>query len=359
MSKNIMIDKEFLKHAVVGATVLGTGGGGDPKIGYLMALQAIEKNGPIPLLQVDDLKDDEMAGCVSMMGAPSVSLEKIPNGDEFPTVIAGMSKVMDVELSALYPIEAGGLNSMIPIVAAANMRLPLLDVDCMGRAFPELQMITQSIFDIDNSTIVLGNEKLDYMVMKVNNPKDMEKYCRSLTMDFGGSAMMSESYYNKETLNIFGVKGIVTKSYEIGKIINESETPVEDMVNSLGAFHLFDGKISDVYRTYEGGFNKGKVVMDSFDNNNEDQIFLQNENLVAFKNNNLIAMVPDLICILDYQTKMPITTETLKFGQRITCIAFPCDEKWRLEKGIELVGPRVFGYDYQYVPIEVLQRGNK
>jgi DUF917 family protein len=65
-------------------------------------------------------------------------------------------------------------------------------------------------------------------------------------------------------------------------------------------------------------------------------------------------MVPDLITILDRETGSPITTEHLKYGQRAVIIGMPCVEVWRSEKGLELVGPRYFKYDYDYVPIEEL-----
>ena len=43
------------------------------------------------------------------------------------------------------PMEAGGVNSMLPIAAAARLGLPMVDCDGMGRAFPELQMVTFTI----------------------------------------------------------------------------------------------------------------------------------------------------------------------------------------------------------------------
>jgi DUF917 family protein len=33
-------------------------------------------------------------------------------------------------------------------------------------------------------------------------------------------------------------------------------------------------------------------------------------------------------------------------------IAAPCDARWRTEEGLALVGPRCFGYDFDFVPIE-------
>jgi DUF917 family protein len=44
----------------------------------------------------------------------------------------------------------------------------------------------------------------------------------------------------------------------------------------------------------------------------------------------------------------------VRYGQRVTVIAFACDPIWRTPRGIEVVGPRAFGYDFDYVPIEDL-----
>jgi uncharacterized protein len=33
-------------------------------------------------------------------------------------------------------------------------------------------------------------------------------------------------------------------------------------------------------------------------------------------------------------------------------VAAPCDPRWRTEAGLALVGPRYFGYDFPYIPVE-------
>lgn len=352
MSRKLSV--KDLEYLAIGAAVLGTGGGGDPKIGYLMAKQAIEKYGEIDLVSVDELDDDQLVGCVSMMGAPSVSLEKIPNGQEFVHVLETMENLVGKKVTAVYPIEVGGLNSLIPIAAAAALRVPLIDADCMGRAFPELQMVTQTIFGIDNTPMILCDEKLNTIIADVKKPKEMEKFLRSVTMAAGGSAITAEGFVDVKTFKIFGIQDIVSLSYDIGYTIKHSNDPLSDLVNKYNAFHLFDGKITDILRAYDGGFNKGHVFIDGINNDDKYEVYVQNENLVAYKNSKPITMVPDLICILDMQTLMPITTEKIKFGQRVTVIAFKADEKWRLEKGIELTGPRAFGYDFDYVEVEKL-----
>jgi DUF917 family protein len=81
---------------------------------------------------------------------------------------------------------------------------------------------------------------------------------------------------------------------------------------------------------------------------------LQNENLVALERGRVLASVPDLITMLDTETADAIPTERVKYGQRVTVIAFGCDPVWRTERGIALAGPRAFGYDFDYLPVEEL-----
>ena len=66
----------------VGAAILGTGGGGNPYIGTLLAKQAIREHGPVELVSVDEVPDDAVVVPSAMMGAPTVMVEKLPRGDE-------------------------------------------------------------------------------------------------------------------------------------------------------------------------------------------------------------------------------------------------------------------------------------
>ncbi len=81
---------------------------------------------------------------------------------------------------------------------------------------------------------------------------------------------------------------------------------------------------------------------------------MQNENLVALERGRVLACVPDLITVLDSETADAIATERIRYGQRVTVIAFPCAPVWRTEKGIAATGPRAFGYDFDYLPVEGL-----
>jgi hypothetical protein len=81
---------------------------------------------------------------------------------------------------------------------------------------------------------------------------------------------------------------------------------------------------------------------------------LQNEHLVALERGRLLASVPDLITVLDSETADAVSAERIRYGERVVVIAFGCDPIWRTVRGITAAGPRAFGYDFDFVPVEEL-----
>ena len=57
------------------------------------------------------------------------------------------------EAYAIVPGEIGGGNGLEALVVAADMGLPVVDADFMGRAFPELQVCSSSLQDEHGSLL--------------------------------------------------------------------------------------------------------------------------------------------------------------------------------------------------------------
>ena len=118
---------------------------------------------------------------------------------------------------------------------------------------------------------------------------------------------------------------------------------------------LFLGKIEDLIRETVNGFTRGKLFLKSLTSNDELLIEFQNEFSYAKLNSEkLLAMVPDLICALDSESGEPITTDGLRYGQRIKIVAISVPPLMRSKKALELFGPRAFGLDFDYTPLEEL-----
>lgn len=353
-----ILDESNIEDIALGAAVLGTGGGGDPYIGKLMARQAIRDYGPIELYTLDELDEDDLIVPTAMMGAPTVMVEKMPNGDDIINAFQSVGKYIGKPIKATMSIEAGGLNSVVPIYVAARLRLPFIDCDGMGRAFPELQQVTHSIYGISSTPFAMSDERGNTVLMETVSNKWTETFARSVTVNMGAMAMIALYAATAKQLKEAAIQGTISLAEEIGKTIRrarqEEADPVKTVREAVGGYEIFKGKISDVARRTEAGFAKGDAFIDGIDNyaGKKLELNFQNEHLAATIDGEVVVCVPDLIAVLDLDTGEPITTEGMRYGYRVAVIAIPCAPKWRSEKGLELVGPRYFGYDVDYVPVE-------
>lgn len=351
------IDAAGAAKMAVGAAVLGTGGGGDPTIGMLMAQQMIAKHGPINMVSLDSVPDDKWIIPVAVIGAPTVLIEKIPSGAEVLEALRTLEEKLGVKAWGVVPIEAGGGNSMVPLIAAACRNIPFIDADAMGRAFPELQMATPEIFGISASPMSLCDEKGNRLVIDAPSSAWAEKIGRAVSVRMGGRAHMALYPMKGIDAKRVLIRNTMTLAYEIGESLAYEQADgalrLQRLLIKTSGVLLGRGKIVDVQRRTQRGFAVGEVVLEGMgeDAQSEMKIAFQNENLIFWKDNVAMATVPDLITVLDEQTSYPITTEGLRYGQRVVVIGIPCDEKWRSEKGIELVGPQYFGYSTEYRPL--------
>lgn len=355
-----LIGKDEIEDIAVGAALLGTGGGGDPHIGKLMALQAVEENGPLKLLSVDDINDNDIIVPTGMMGAPTVMIEKIPSGEEALATFDSIEKYLGKKVIATMPMEAGGVNSMLPLALGARLNLPVVDVDGMGRAFPELQMSTFYLDGVSATPMVIADEKGNTTLLNTINNNWTERIARASTTQMGGSVMIAIYPMTGKNLKDSGIHNILELEQNIGRSIrqatSEGYNPVEKVLNLTNGYELFKGKVIDIDRRTEGGFARGNAAIEGLYNYKGETLELQfqNEHLMAKSGDRLLCVTPDLIAVLDDETGMPITTEGLLYGARCVVIGMPCNEKWRTDKGIVTCGPSYFGYDVDYQPVEKL-----
>ena len=139
------VTAEILEALEIGAGILGTGGGGNPYLGKIEALQQLKAGKIIQVVSLDEIGDDAFVTTVGGMGSPTVGIERVGRGDECVRAMRALERHMGRRFTHVIPGEIGGSNSMRPMIVAAQTGLPVIDGDGMGRAFPELQMDTFSI----------------------------------------------------------------------------------------------------------------------------------------------------------------------------------------------------------------------
>ncbi|MEU7002304.1 DUF917 domain-containing protein [Nonomuraea sp. NPDC046570] len=335
-----------------GAGILGTGGGGDPYIGKLLAREAIRRHGPVPLYDIGEVPADATVVPVSGMGAPTVLLEKLPAGTEELTALRALEAVIGRPATHIVPIEVGGVNSMIPIAAAAQAGLPLVDGDAMGRAFPEAQMVLPTLIGVSNTPMALADDKGNTLVVDAVSNRWAERISRAACVQMGCQVSTADTVLRGDQLRDGLVPATLTLAENLGRAVRlaraEHADPVAAALGVLGGVRLFTGKVVDVERRTTGGFARGRARLEG---TGALELSFQNEHLLARRDGEIVATTPDLICVLDTDSGEPVTTEAMRYGLRVTVIAAPCDPRWTSPAGLKLAGPRYFGYDCDYLPL--------
>lgn len=345
---------EQLEDLARGAAILGTGGGGDPYVGMLLARSAIERNGPVTVFDIDEVPADANVLAISGIGAPTVLLEKLPRGTEELAALCAYERYTGISATHIVPIEIGGINSMLPIALAAERGLPLVDGDAMGRAFPEAQMVLPNLAGIPITPIALADDKGNTFVVDTVDSHTAERIARGACTELGGQISAADTLMRGDQLEQALVPASLSLAEQLGAAVREArrgETdPVESACALLSAKVLLHGKVTDIARNTSGGFVRGQAILEG----PETQLRLefQNEHLLARIDDRIVATAPDLICVLDSETGEPVTTEGMRYGLRVTALVAPCDPRWRSPAGLELVGPRYFGYETDYLPFE-------
>ena len=359
------LTRNDLEDLARGAAFLGAGGGGDPYLGRLLAERAVAAHGPVPLIDVDDLADDSMVFPVAFMGAPTVMLEKLISGTEIELALSALERHLGRKADAVISGEIGGANSLIPVMVAAVRGLPLVDGDGMGRAFPELPMTTFNLHGVACTPMTVANEHGEYTVIHARNARAAEAVARQLAMHMGGSVAMSCYVMSGAQARHAVVRSTISLAREIGRAITAGRRagdPFESLARCLRAstyyhhYHaLFEGRIVDLLRETRQGFAMGRVIVDGPSGSGTRlEIDFQNEYLVARLDGEVRVTVPDLICILDQDTAEPITTETLRYGQRVRVVAVSAAPALRTPEALQLFGPQAFHQEAPFGAVEEL-----
>ncbi|MEM1144525.1 MAG: DUF917 domain-containing protein [Pseudomonadota bacterium] len=359
-----------------GSVFLATGGGGDPYVSQLLVTEALRKYGPVELCDLSDVGDDALVVALGEVGAPSISLEQLPNGDECLLALERFEAFTGKTITHLVSFEVGGANSVIPLIAAAARGITLIDGDGMARALPEAQMMTFAIEGVKPSPAVAVDFRGGCVYFDTDDTRYYERQIRNLSMAMGGMVFCAEHPMTGSQARRAVVPGTISFALKLGRLLREQrgnamalDGPLRELFASsdYGEFrHLYTGKVVDIARKTVGGFDVGEAVVAATDSSGAQGssssgspreplcLSIKNEFLLAREGERVVASVPDLITVVDHETGTPINAERIHYGQRVTVFGIGCPPHYRSEKALAVVAPRNFGFDLDFVPIENL-----
>ena len=356
----------------IGAGVLGTGGGGSTYLNRLRLNNELRQHGrPVPIIRADDVPDDALVCAVGGMGAPTVSNEKLQEGQEIERAVRALEAHLRQEISAIVIGEIGGGNALGPMITALQCGLPVVDGDGMGRAFPELDMDTFMIYGAAPAPFALADSHGNVVIFKrIGSAKQAEEFARSLTIEMGGSAGLVMPVMSGATLKATIIRDTLSLAKRIGDAVLDCRArgvePADAIAELCNGKVLFTGKIIDVERRTVQGFARGKLLISAFTSlgpppgqclrdpnalGGSLEIEFQNENLIARRNGEALCTVPDLITLVTLEDGEPIGTESLRYGLRVAVLAMPAPKQLKTPEALAVVGPPAFGYDEEFRPL--------
>ena len=309
------------------------------------------------MIDPTEVRDSDLLVSTGGMGSPVVSYEKIAQGEEETNAVRALQDHLGRRFDAIAPFEMGGSNSMAPLVVAALLGIPVVDGDGMGRAFPELQMITYLIYGGSAFPSAVADERNNRVVFsRVLDARWLEKLARSVTIEMGGHAGLATAVMDGAHCRRSIIPNTLRLAHAIGGAVLEARRrnrdPVVAVTELTGGRRYLRGKVVDVVRGTTKGFAKGTITVEgmAYDQGRRVQIDFQNENLVIWEDGQPQVMVPDLITLVGTDDGQPVTVELVRYGLRTDILVLPCPELLRTDRALAVVGPSAFGLEVDYSP---------
>lgn len=355
---------EDIQDIARGAVLLGTGGGGDPYIGELFLQAQLKKGRKATIIDVHSLKDDAFIVSIAGIGSPPVLLEHLVSEKLLVKLLARAESAYGRKIDALISAEIGGANSMFPLALSAISGIPVIDGDGIGRAVPHIHMTTFSIFGVKATPCVLMDESGNVVTVDTIDDHTAEEVCRVVTGALGACLFAALYPMSGKQAKDFAVLGTLLQALQIGRRIRQARVEstnvfaaLLDYLNAGERFAtiLFEGKIVDVSHETRGGWHIGRAILArAIDSTDRFVIEIKNEFTIARLNGRTVAIVPDLICVLDAESGEPLTGEMLHYGQRVRVLGYSAPPLLRGSQCLQVIGPRMFGFDEDFVPLEEL-----
>lgn len=365
--------RQEVEDFVRGCTFYGTGGGGLPSNGIESLMSEIEKGNEVGWVDISEIDDDTITVCPFLMGSiaphtPEVVKEMEGFGLTNPVnkekerlgkAVAELSEYMGVKIGAVVPIELGGANTPGPLAAGILNGVPCVDGDYTGRAIPEILQTTPYIAGKKLWPVASVDEYGNVCFIKdAINYRMVERIGKLIASGAYGLAGQAGFLMTGKEMKETIIPGTLTECYEIGKMIREAREnklhPVKEILKNLNGYLIAKGVVTNKDTKDELGYYWGVHTIagkDEFEGNTY-KIWFKNENHVMWENDAPIITSPDIIVVVNSETGEPYANPLLAIGEDVSVIGLKARKEFSNDRAIGVLGPRYFGFDIDYIPID-------
>ncbi len=374
-----ILKEQELVDMLVGSCIQSTRGC-DPEQSIKKVKEALNQGKQFKLISTNNFPADWMVVAVQGLGGGGAwehviertqrqNLPTITEAEANSRVVDLLSEHMGKEVKALIRSEAAEATTTALLVAA-DKGIPTLDAGITGRAVPEVQQSIPWINGIASIPTAIITRWGDEIIIKhAVDEYRVEDIGRAIAVASGGSATITMTPMSGKQLQRGAITGNLSEAILFGKTVREArqagKDPIAALLDASNGYKLFQGIVTKSDERGDRGFNWVDVEIEGINEyaGHTYKVFVKNENIVAWLDDEVDVISPDYIYNLNPETGESTTggggVGGYPLDVEVVMVGVPAPEQWRNEKGIELIGPRHFGFDFEYTPIEKLQAGRK
>lgn len=381
MAELVLKSKQDVEDLVLGCTFYGTGGGGSPKFGLPLLLDDLEKLGEIRISDPADIRDDAWVATPYLMGSIAPKTDetfrkmaaaglknRITMADRMLVLsLLELQSYAGVEIEAVVPVELGGANTPGPIDVAMALGKKVVNGDYAGRAIPEITQLTTNLANKPTHPTAYVDEWGNVSLIKTAiNYQLAEALGKMISVAaFGlvsGAGLLMRGKEMKEVI----VPNTLSECFLAGQTIRNAvankQDPADAVAKAAKGWVLFRGKVVKKEWEDREGYLWGTNTIEGQDDfrGHRFKIFYKNENHVTWLDDKPYVTSPDIIEVIRRDSGEPITNTDIKEGDAVSVLGLRGRDPFKTPKGLEVLGPKHFGYDIPYVPIEnVMKEGRR
>lgn len=361
-----ILNRDDLMNILYGCAILGTGGGGSLTEGITLIDEALAQGKTFRLADFDDLAPDDMIGTPYGCGAisPLTDEEKkkyarLPEAKEnfYILCMKQMEQFLGKELKAVISTELGGHNTASALYCGAMADKLIMDGDPAGRSVPALQHSTYFLHGVPMCPMSVMNKFGEGAVFThVFDDERGEDMVRALAVVSQNIIAVMDHVNTAQVLKDAVIRGAISQAEAIGKAFLTAKAAGEDFAAAVAQAGqgkaMFQGVVTkSAFETRDGyTFGDTEIRGTGAYEGHTLRVWYQNENIISWLDGEFYVTVPDLICLFDLDEQMPQLNPYAREGENVAVVALPAPKEWTTQRGLDVFGPRSFGYDVDYTP---------
>lgn len=212
------IDADAVQALALGSQLLSGDGEGPETPVSAWLRSVLSQNGPVELIDVADLNNGATCLLVALVGPPKLLETKPPIGDEFVRAVRAAEARLDTAVSAIAALDAVSVNALAPVLAAAQLELPVVDIDGMGRVLPPLEAAVWAVAGLPAAPVVLAMQD-DVITLECTENHRIESLTGPMVSALGGWAASALYPTKAADLSKYCIHGSLSRALEVGQTV--------------------------------------------------------------------------------------------------------------------------------------------